>query len=131
MMSKKNLFIISLIGALLFLLFLFAKKLGLCVLINASCTEAFDPIAENLSVFIPLFFLSLITYKMRDGVYRAWIRVVYVAIPLSMLLIFLAPEYSTDWMFPIEKGTVAFFSSALFVAISLVIIAWKYLSSRE
>ena len=80
---------------------------------------------------IPLFILALITYKMRDEVYRAWLRFAYVWIPLSMLLIFLAPEYSTDWMFPVVKGTVAFFSSILFVIISLILIVWKYVVARR
>ncbi len=130
MCNKKNTLIVSLVGVLLFVLFLFAKNLGLCAFINSSCTETFDPIAENISVFIPLFILSIVTYKMRDEVYHAWLRFAQWWIPLSILAIFLAPEYSSDWMFPVEKGTVAFFSSLLFVIISLLIIAWKYLSPR-
>ncbi|MDP2655239.1 MAG: hypothetical protein Q8P17_01625 [bacterium] len=80
---------------------------------------------------IPLFLLSLITYKMSEEVYRAWLRFANVWIPLSIVLIFLAPEYSGDWMFPVVKGTVAFFSSLLFVLISLLIICWKYFTSRR
>ena len=95
------------------------------------CMGILYDIMMNLFPLIPFFFLSLITYKMRDEIYRAWLRFAYVWIPLSMLLIFLAPQYSSDWMYPIEKGTVAFFSSLLFVIISLVLIAWKYLSTRN
>jgi len=80
---------------------------------------------------IPLFLLSLITYRMRDEVYRAWLRFAYVWIPLSMLLILLAPEYSSDWMYPVVKGTVAFFSSLLFIIISLALIAWKHFATRR
>jgi len=71
---------------------------------------------------IPLFFLSLITYWMRNEVYEAWFRFARWWIPLSMLAIFIAPEYSSDWMYRIEKGSVAFITSALFVAISTIII---------
>jgi len=81
--------------------------------------------------FVQLFLFSLITYKMRDEVYRTWLRFAYVWVPLSMVLIFLAPQYSTDWMFPIEKGTVAFLSSLLFVIISLTIITWKSIAIRR
>jgi len=131
MINKKILFIFSLVGVLLFFVFLFATKLGLCAFINSSCTETFDPIAENLSIFIPLFLLSLITYKMRDEVYHAWFRFSCVWIPLSMIAIFFAPEYSSDWMFPVVKGTIAFFSSLLYVILSLIIIIWKYFATRH
>lgn len=85
----------------------------------------------NLLPIIPLFLFSIITYKMRDEVYRAWTRFSYVWIPLSMVAIFLAPEYSADWMFPIEKGSVAFFSSLIFAVISLLLIIYKYFASRR
>ena len=48
-----------------------------------------------------------------------------------MVLIFLAPEYSGDWMYPVEKGTVAFFTSIIFVIASIVIIVRKYYGSRS
>ncbi|MBI5004360.1 hypothetical protein HZC00_04660 [Candidatus Kaiserbacteria bacterium] len=49
-----------------------------------------------------------------------------------MILIFLAPEYSGDWMYPVTKGTVAFFSSFFFVVISLIIIIIrKYFAIRR
>lgn len=80
---------------------------------------------------IPLFLFSLITYKMRDEVYRAWLRLASIWIPLSMLGIFLAPEYSGQLLplFPVTKSSVAFVSAILFGAISLLIIAWKYFKS--
>jgi hypothetical protein len=63
---------------------------------------------------------------MRDDVYRAWLRFAYVWIPLSMVGIFFAPEYSTDWMYPVTKSSVAFLSSLTFVIISLVVIGYKF-----
>lgn len=85
----------------------------------------------NLLPIIALFLFSLITYKMRDEVYRAWLRFAYVWVPLSIVLIFLSPQYSTDWMYPVEKGTVAFLTSALFVIISLILIVWKSVAIRR
>ena len=84
----------------------------------------------NFLPIIPLFLFSLITYKMRDEVYMAWLRFARVWIPVSMILIFLAPEYSSDWMYSIEKGPIAFFSSLLFVIIALTLIVWKRFSLR-
>lgn len=100
------------------------QEYGQCMDFSYSLIIGFFPV-------IPLFLLSLITYKMSEEVYRAWLRFANVWIPLSIVLIFLAPEYSGDWMFPVVKGTVAFFSSLLFVLISLLIICWKYFTSRR
>ncbi|MHB0865686.1 MAG: hypothetical protein ACYC1Y_02190 [Minisyncoccota bacterium] len=87
----------------------------------------------NFLPILPLFLFSLITYKMRDEVYRAWLRFASVWIPLSMLGILLAPEYSEQFlpMFPVVKGTVAFFSSLLFFTISLFIVVWKFFVVRS
>ena len=81
----------------------------------------------NLVPIFPLFIFSLITYWMPETIYRAWFKFALVWIPLSMLLIFISPEYSSDWMYRIEKGSVAFGMSALFVIISTLIIVGTYL----
>jgi hypothetical protein len=98
---------------------------------EGSCPDILYSAMMNFFPIIPFFLFSIITYKMRDEVYQAWLRFAYVWIPLSMLAIFLAPEYSADWMFPIVKGTVAFFSSLLFAGISLILIIYKYFASRR
>ena len=88
-------------------------------------------VSPYLDIFIPLFLFSLITYKMREEVYQAWFRFVCWWIPLSVLLIFIAPEYSHDWLYPIEKGSVALLTSAIFLIVSLLIIVAKYISLRR
>lgn len=102
---------------------------------NLPCREGplnwSDAISPYVHLFIPLFLFSLITYRMREEVYQTWFRFVRWWIPLSMLLIFLAPEYSNDWMYPIEKGSIALLTSAIFCVVSLVIIAAKYISLRK
>src|SRR3989344_7961119 len=85
----------------------------------------------NFLPVIPLFLFSLVTYRMRDEVYRTWSRFAYVWIPLSMVLILLSPEYGSDWMYPIEKSTVAFVSLIIFTFASLSIIVWKLTDSRR
>lgn len=102
-----------------------------CPSINIPCTDLVYDAIVNLLIFIPLFLFSLITYKMRDEVYRAWLRFAYVWVPFSIVLIFLSPQYSTDWMYPVEKGTVAFLTSALFATISLILIVWKSVAIRR
>ncbi|MDD3531398.1 MAG: hypothetical protein PHV99_02305 [Candidatus Pacebacteria bacterium] len=71
---------------------------------------------------------------MREDVYRTWARFAIGWIPVSMVLIFLSPEYATSFgiaLYPITKGTVAFASSLFFVIISLILIFWRYSISRR
>lgn len=131
MMSKKILLIVSgILSASLIVIGRTGLTYDYCPSIHIPCTDLVYDTVVNFLIFIPFFLLSLITYKMRDEVFRAWWGFARWWIPLSMLAIFLAPEYSADWMFSIEKGTVAFFSSLIFFFISLIIIALKYLSMR-
>ncbi len=66
---------------------------------------------------------------MREEIYRAWFKFARWWIPLSMLFILIAPEYSQDLLYPIEKGGVAFVSSSIFFIVSTIIITVKYFRS--
>lgn len=133
MCSKKTLLWTSGIFTIVLIVLNQVGTSTLCGLIQQDtvCMGILYGIMMGFFPVIPLFILSIITYKMRDEVYRTWLRFAQWWVPLSMVLIFVAPEYSGDWMFPIVKGTVAFFSSLLFIIISLLLIAWKYFSSRR
>ena len=95
------------------------------------CPFILSDIELVLFPILPLFLFSLITYKMRDEIYQSWFRFAMWWIPLSMFSILIAPSYSSDWMFPIDKGRVAFFSSLVFTLISLILIAYKSFSLRK
>ena len=121
---KKALLLISgLVTAILVLISIFGTY-SLCNNVG-TCINASDFFYIHSLPVLVFFFLALITYFLRQEIYNTWFRFARIWIPLSMLAIFLAPEYSHDWMFPIEKGTVALFSSALFVIISLGLICYK------
>ena len=96
-----------------------------------SCMDFAYGVIVNFIPIIPVLIFSLITYWMREDVYRAWFKFVRWWIPLSMLAIFLAPEYSSSVLSEIDKGTVTVITSLLFAAISLAIIAAKYISHRS
>jgi len=127
---KKIIFTSSLFGSVLFLLFLFATQIGLCRFINVSCTYFFDPLAEIVFIFFPLFLFSVITYRMKEVVINRWLKFVYIWVPLTVILVFLAPEYDSS-LLPLEKGTVALTMSGLFVFISLLIILVSYLRKTK
>ena len=131
MLSKKHTLLICLAGIIIFLVSAFATNLGLCPAYSySSCTSFLNGIAEAFLPIFPLFLFSLITYWMREEIYVAWFRFARWAIPLSMLLILIAPEYSHDRMYPIEKGSIALLCSVLFAIISSIIIVTKLLASR-
>jgi hypothetical protein len=95
--------------------FIFNGHQGNCPFVLSDLELLFFP-------FLPLFLFSLITSFLKEETFQAWWRFARIATPLSMFLIFLAPSYRTDWMFPIEKGTVAAGTSFLFALISIIIL---------
>lgn len=87
---------------------------------KGNCPFILSDIEAIFLPLFPLFLFSLITYKMREEVFQSWFRFARVYIPASMLLILLAPSYSSNWMFPYDKGRAAFLFSSLFIIISIV-----------
>ena len=79
---------------------------------------------------IPVFFVALIIYFTHEEIYRSWFKFARWWIPLSMFLVLITPQYGGGLFNPIQKGSVAVATSALFVFISLVIITVKYLRTR-
>lgn len=136
MINKKTLLIVSGVFALSLVAL---DQIGTDILCgwiqqDTTCTGALYGVMMNLFPIIPLFILSLITYKMREEVYRAWLGFARVWIPLSMVLIFLSPEYAESFgvtLYSITKGSVAFFSSLLFIIISSVVIFLKSTATRR
>lgn len=131
-MTKKRLLITT---GFLSLFFIVLDRIGTFHLCGGKEYNSCVDIAYNLIVIsfpiIPLFLFSLITFKMREEIFQPWWKFARVWIPVSMLAILISPSSSSNFIFPIEKGTVAFFSSALFVVISLVIIARQSLQLRK
>jgi hypothetical protein len=87
---------------------------------------------NTLLVFLPvlpLFLLSLITYKLRDEVFIRWMKFARWWVPMTMFFILIAPGVSGG-LAPLDKGRVGFFFSLLFLVISLVLIAWKWFVLR-
>lgn len=79
--------------------------------------------------FIPAFVFSLITYFLKEGVFRAWFYFACVWIPLSMIAVFMVPE-SSGGLFAnaFSKHMISFMLSIIFSIISLCIIltqSWR------
>ncbi len=130
MLSKRSLLFVSLIGVAFFFLLAFSKEIGFCPSYSYSyCLDILNQSAEILIPILAALLFCLITYWMRDEVYRTWFRFARWAIPLSMFLILITPEYGGGLFNPIQKGSVAFVLTALFFIISLAVILIKHFRS--
>ncbi|MEI6842982.1 MAG: hypothetical protein WCK48_00510 [bacterium] len=88
---------------------------------KSNCVDFLYHLLISLEIFLPLFLLSAITYKMPDRVYKAWSRFSLVYIPISIILTLLTPDYSQG-LVPVDKGRVSLGLSVLFIIISISII---------
>ena len=130
-MTKKSILTLSFICLLVFIVSMFISLNGYCTEYRYLCSRAHDDtLATYFFPFLPLFLLSLTTYKMRDEVFHTWLKFAYVWVPITILLVLISPEYGNNF-FPIVKGSISFFMSCLFLLISLIIIISKSLSLRK
>lgn len=119
-MTKRNVLLVSFLGLIFFISAFLISVNGLCSNIYFCDRPHDDSLAAIFFPFFPLFLFSLITYKMREEVFQSWFRFARIYIPASIALILLAPSYSSNWMFPYDKGRAAFLFSSLFIIISIV-----------
>jgi hypothetical protein len=127
-MTKKSILLLSAGGLIAAYLTDFFYKNNILVSRNV-----FNLILPTLFLFsLPLLIFSLITYKMREEVFRSWLHFAYWWIPLSIVLTLLTPDGSGSWGIPtIDSEFVAIVFASLFTLISLLIIVWRYFRTRN
>ena len=132
--TKKVAFFSSLIGTVLFLLIASTRGVPLfCEEYSRSCMKQFDTLSLFFFIFLPTLIISLITYFLREEVFRAWLKFAYVWIPVSMVLIYLAGGSSGGGFgIPnvLDQEFVSLILASLFVLLSLVIIIVKSILLR-
>ncbi len=120
-MTKKSVLLGS---GIISILLIILDRVGTFRLCGANEYGSCMDVVYNTIIFflpvLPLFFFSLITYKMSETVFQDWWRFARIFIPLAMFLILITPAYTHNWMFPVVKGTVAVTLSALLVLISII-----------
>jgi hypothetical protein len=139
--TKKIVFGAIVIGAIAGYVLASPLQFGLCqsTYTFGGRLECLDKIApmfgEVIILFsMPLFLFSLITYFLREEVFRAWLHFAYGWIPLSIVLILLASGSSGGGFgIPnvLDQEFVAIILAALFAIISLAVIAYKYFATRR
>ena len=86
--------------------------------------------ALELFIFMPIFFFSLITYKMRDEIFLSWRKFSFIYLFIYLFIVLISPWMHADFS-PFEKKSNALFLVALYSAISLILIAYKSYQLRK
>lgn len=136
MIKNKHLLIISGVTSVLLIVWEYVGNYRLCEYVSSdgklgNCPEILSSLELLLVFAIPLFVLTILIRFLSDAIYESWFRFVRWWIPLSIFLTAVAPAYSHDWMFPIEKGNVTFLMTSMFVVVSIIIITFKYFSLKR
>lgn len=130
---------LSAVLSILIIVWDFVGNYTICDTVMTNGAETYCPeilTAAGLTVvpILPLFLFSLITYFMREEVFKLWVK---VAIPLalvSMMLIYLTPEqYAGGFgtQLSVGKGDTALASTVVLVVVSVVVIVIGYLRIRK
>lgn len=89
---------------------------------------------QHLSGFalglVPLFILSGMTYFMKESVFKAWLKLAYVYLLALILVVVTTSSSNGGYIGPSDLFIMLMLIILVFVIISLIIIAWKYLSMR-
>ena len=139
-MTKRHVFFVGLAGTLL-ILFLFSLETSSCYS-NTSCLEFRRFFNRQLTFIppylfflpIPIFILSLITYKMRDEVFRAWWGFARWWVPVIMVVTLLLENAGGGGTLGMNKDFTAFILIVLYsilIVTSLVKIFNAYFKTKN
>lgn len=124
--SKKGLLIIGFFGTLIQVISKYNVDLGICSSYSSKCNDVAYILTVYSWVFVPLFIFSLITYKLKQSTFDSWRKFSIWSIPLILIIITMLPlsTHGLDFV-PVTKGTVVFFLTIAYSALSLILIAYK------
>ena len=144
MRYKKQIGIIILVSILFLfsgLVFGFSGEIGLCtsdsvnLIYDVSCLTKFSALAEPFFLgSIAVLFISLILLFTRESTYLSWRRFAIWAIPISIIILWIAPTSTPGgWISggDFTKETASWGVSVLLLLISLIIIIRKSLKSHS
>lgn len=121
MSYRKKIGVLFVVAIVAFLIDIFLYNLG----------SQFDYIGEPLGMFSAvLFLLSIILFFTKETVFRTWWKFAIPYIIFSILLIAISPS-SNAGIYGLDSELIAWFTSGLFLIISLLIIAIKSWKSKS
>lgn len=137
MISKKTTFWISLIAILTLLGSIFIDSGGSCYY-NSWCRQILDfrnLISPYLIIFPVVLFWSLVTYKMRDGVYTSWMKFAqWYILVFVILTYYLISSDKGGGFFDISgwgNAVILFCLLVIFFIISFFVIMTKRTALQE
>ena len=136
---KRLLFLASGIVTVTIIILKFLGVFKLCAEADVSqCTGIAYDMSMLLVPITALFLFSAITYKMRDEVFRVWAWFSLPAVLSAMYFTYIVPEHNTGGgggfgphiSIIIDKATVAFVTSLLYVMLSALVVGITWIVVR-
>lgn len=126
--------VLSLVGFVVGYVLTNSIKFGICisnnVVTDASCINLYerlgDPIYYGMGALTIVFFSLLFT----SNAFMAWKKFAIWFVPLATLIFIFYPEPGSGDLFSPYPEQVFQWISGFYIIISLIIIAWQYLSPR-
>ena len=141
-MEKKSILVVSILGLVFGYVLTNPVQFHFCKNTytfngNVGCLDSFVPTLGEFALLfsLPILLFSLITYRMRDSVFRAWATFAAVWVPISSVLLILIglADGGGSMGIPnvLDQEFVAMILTSFFSFISLIIIGWKYFATRR
>lgn len=121
--TKKKFFCLSFFGFLIFISsYLLISKSETCYQ-KEVCSFFTEFFAVYTMLFIPIFFFSLITFKLKQSTFNTWRNFSFYSILVFLILISFIPmrTHGLDYL-PITKGLVSFVLTILYLIFSLFLL---------
>ena len=96
------------------------------------CREVSYNIMIASIIILPVFIFSIITYFLREEVFRIWARFTVWWVPLSFVIVlFASSRQSANIVGLSDQAIFGFLSWGLYVLVSFIIVVWKYVATRR
>lgn len=100
--------------------------------INIDCMNIIFNTAMIFFIFPFVFLFSLITYFLKDEIFKTWSKFTYVWIPISIILTLITPSSSGSFFVSLwDQQMTALFMSSLYVIISLAVVIFKVVTGNK
>jgi len=133
--TKILILFISLVGVLVWFLISGSKMLiHWCGASNHICRANLDSLSDYLFLFISILLFSIITYFLKEQVFKAWFRFICWYTPFNILVILFLSDRSTGgWINPhmFNSEFFAITLSGFFIIISTIIVIYKAISLKK
>lgn len=119
--------------------FIFAPISYWCIYSNGYCYATWiqhiypyftNPLYNSAPFFLPI---AIVLAFVPRYIFNSWLKLAAWMVPLSIVFVALVPVSSTAYLdlFPFYRDDAARLAGEVFAAVSLVLIAWKWFTSRR